>query len=280
MEELSYNLNIISILFLEIKEKSGKFTNSDFILKNEDLYYEKIFNDHTIGELCYTPDLIDRDESKILRSIMEKSDSCEYNIDQIRELIDNSDISYLWGYICLSFSKSINISDKYILKNIKDWFKIHRCYLAQFPHDKIYFYQEITKYYPNLLFNDNVLVSLNSLSGGLLTHSKAIIRSLSKLNDNFLEIQGANIAEKLRIFNARCNINSSLEGDMTRKKDFTFSFNCNGNNHDICCEPHIRLETSYIPGDTHYYYDRIYFFHSETHQCGNKILIGHIGKHL
>lgn len=75
---------------------------------------------------------------------------------------------------------------------------------------------------------------------------------------------------------------ASLEGDPKRKNDLTFNVvDKNGQTHDVCCEPHMKLcHSDHYPGDTQFYFHRIYFHEGIVEVCDGKIIVGHIGYHL
>lgn len=75
---------------------------------------------------------------------------------------------------------------------------------------------------------------------------------------------------------------ATLEGDAERKKDLTFTFTEEkGSTHSLCCEPHMKLcRSDRYPGDSEYYFHRIYFHEGAKNVCDGKIVVGHIGNHL
>ncbi len=108
------------------------------------------------------------------------------------------------------------------------------------------------------------------MDGGLALFAKEIIRHLGILNDNATDYE---LRTRLDSFCKKHKIEGSLEGNIDKKKDFTFEFS----NQRVCCEPHLKLKTANTAGNTHRYEHRIYFYQDIE---GGKILIGHIGVHL
>ena len=103
------------------------------------------------------------------------------------------------------------------------------------------------------------------------------------MNDDFsLCFNPSNIVDSLREFTSICGYETTNEGNIKRKEDLTFDFVDNeGNQESIYCEPHIKLSKSDNKGDTHYYFNRIYFHVGGYPNVANgNSMIGHIGNHL
>jgi len=84
------------------------------------------------------------------------------------------------------------------------------------------------------------------------------------------------------MFSRECNVEAAPEGDIHRKSELTFNFEDANSNKavPIYCAPHLKLRRSSLLGDTHYYFNRIYFHPGKPDVNHGKILVGHIGAHL
>lgn len=146
------------------------------------------------------------------------------------------------------------------------------------------FYECATKYFVKLKIHTRIKDSLKTLQGdGLRAFAKDIVKSLKHLEKDFKEIleESSELTEALQKFSTILGIETSLEGNVRRKSFFTFTFNeNNGTEIDICCEPHIKISKSSIPGDGVFYTNRLYFYQGREDVENGKILIGHIGEHL
>lgn len=143
----------------------------------------------------------------------------------------------------------------------------------------------VKKYFQNLVFHDNVKTSLPTLKGaGLKCFSKDIISTLKTLENNFQDILQKNhqdVRKSLLELSTIIGLETTIEGNIDRKPDFTFNFKQhNGSDISICCEPHVKLCRSSIEGDSTYYFNRLHFHVGNPNVGNGKILIGSIGYHL
>jgi hypothetical protein len=154
----------------------------------------------------------------------------------------------------------------------------------EFQRNKVWDIEECKIYFPNLFFHERnkktVTYMLKDCSGKIVYH-------LAALNDKFMDScnLGLDRTQMLKHFTADAKLDetASLQGNASRKTDFTFAFmNGNGLPENVCCELHLKLcYNDAYPGDTSYSKDRrIYFHEGKQNIQQGKILIGHIGKHL
>ncbi len=124
--------------------------------------------------------------------------------------------------------------------------------------------------------------SLKRLEGGLIKFAETIVYNLTQLNDNFSKYNNpSDRIRTLREFSSICKVDASAEGDTRRRSSLTFEFiDKNSNPISIYCEPHLKLGKNDLPGDTHFYSNRIYFHEGKPDVEGGRILVAHIGKHL
>lgn len=143
----------------------------------------------------------------------------------------------------------------------------------------------IKKYFQNLEFHNNVKASLKTLEGGGLEFfSKDIIRSLKYLENEFKAILNNNnldVRKSLLVLSSTIGLETTIEGNIDRKPDFTFTFTKDdGTTIDVCCEPHVKLSNSSKEGDNTHYFNRLHFHVGRDDIKKGNILIGSIGYHL
>lgn len=260
--------------------------NGDCLLKHNSIYSIELFKDHPIAEELYGDHAkrkLNRDQRSALRKIIEYSQSTEDPIESIISILDENSQDVIRGIYWFNYVRCVDVVN--IISSKSDWYSFHRYYLAKYTISELYFYNECAKYFPNLFFHPNVELSLSSLEPDLQSMSYEIIRNLSLLNDKFkvFHIQN-NRVKTLSDFSSGTGLDASTEGNASRKPAFTFCFSYNSGkeiiSENICCEPHLKLHKSDNPGDTKYYFNRIYFHEGKNHIHRGKILVGHIGQHL
>lgn len=268
LERLVYGLNKQINL---INSHSG-----NKILICSEVYSQWKWRGHLLGEIWQKDCELDRDLKQVLQRIMEKAvdiDSFDNSFGDTK-----SDQTECKGLLTLRIRPIYNPIWQVDAKE-DSWYnfclnKISRSSISstQFIDDcKILFdnieildrnYSTITAIYDN--FKNRILHHLHGLNRFLRIaqkdshHRNEILTRLSLLG-NYDE-------------------NASTEGDATRKKDFTFRIDTY--NTEICCEPHIKLCKSDNPGDSQYYFHRIYFHEGVSTLFNGKIIVGHIGEHL
>jgi hypothetical protein len=202
------------------------------------------------------------------------------SVEEIIQLLDKHNEETIYGLLCLHEVKSIE--EKYLVYNRHNWFAFHRYFLGLYPISEKHFYHECKKYFPQLFFHERVEETLKSLEKGLHGFSKSIVRHLTLLNDEFHKYYDpSNRIETLKRFSSACDINASPQGSAKDKPKMTYEFiNDSNAKESVCCEPHLKLEQSDESGDSHYYFNRIYFHEGKENIAKGKILIGHIGGHI
>lgn len=130
------------------------------------------------------------------------------------------------------------------------------------------------KVYKNLIFAEDIEKSIKTLSKKFANSSLEVNNHLVALDTKMIEIckefdLNKNLSITCRKFQGATGIKTTLESKRKWVKSFCI------NKKMVECEPHTKIENI---GNAHgYLYDRIYFNPLHTK---NKILIGHIGKHL
>lgn len=253
----------------------------DKILKHDSIYEEIIYPDLKLWEFLYSKQkTFNRDIKKYLLKIIDHSESTPDTVDEIIQRLDKHNEATIYGLLCLHQVKSID--EKYLVYNRHNWFAFHRYFLGQYPLSEQYFYRECQKYFPQLFFHARIENTLKNLEKGLLGFSNSIVHHLSLLNDEFHKYANpSNRIETLKNFSSACDLDASPQGHAKDKPKMTFEFiNDDNMTESVCCEPHLKLGQSDESGDSHYYFNRIYFHEGKKNIAKGRILMGHIGKHI
>lgn len=280
-EQIQANIEGLALDYDYIRQ----YKDRDCIKKHDSIYDEYLFEDLTVADILYSgkgKGIFNRDIVEHLRTVIDKSESDDIEpLEVIRDLLQAHNEDNVWGLLCLHKIESVD--EKYLVYSKHNWLDFHRYFLGLYPKDAPFFFQECTKYFPDLFLherNQHTIISVFPL------FVKKMIQHLTYLNDDFSDckVNPYNRNETLQRFSAYCNLDevASTEGNANRKKDFTFEFmNAKKQMEKICCEPHLKLSRSdKYPGDSEYYYHRIYFHEGKKDIADGRILIGHIGKHL
>jgi hypothetical protein len=257
--------------------------HDDKILKHDSIYDEVIYPDLMLWEFLYNnkgKNIFSRDIKKFLLKIIDHSESTPRTVEEIIQLLDKHHDATIYGLLCLHKVKSIE--EKYLVYNRHNWFAFHRDFLGRYPISENHFYYECQKYFPQLFFHDRVEETLKGLEKGLHDFSKIIVHHLALLNDEFHKYYNpSNRIETLKRFSSACNVNASPQGSAKDKPKMTFEFVNDSNvKEPVCCEAHLKLGNSDDSGNSHYYFNRIYFHEGKENIAKGKILISHIGGHI
>jgi len=290
LDQISERIENLLISIEDIRKEIYKNKiDEDRFLKNEEIYEVKLYKNLLVLDFLYGCPSEDCKQinsivRNALRSIIDKySKSSDLSEQEIVQLVKNNNESRLSGLICLNSIELEDISPNNALNTKNDWYNFHRFFLAQNPLDESHFFKEIQKYFPQIYFHPHVENSLKSLEGGLDKFAGPIIHNLIQLNDKFSSYPvQSSLNDVLRMFSRECNVDATLEGDIRRKPELTFDFaDANSNKvFSVYCEPHLKLSKSSLLGDTHHYFNRIYFHLALPDVNNGRILVGHIGAHL
>lgn len=247
-----------------LKEKITLYEENFF--KDSSIYSTKLYEEKEIWKILYpqnSEDILDNDYKKMLGLIIDRAkEHSEENINK---------------YIGLN-----RVSDQDLIYNVDDWMNYHYDDMKT-RHEILDFTVCIKKYFSNLVFQENIESSIRTLTGGLSLFANDIINSLICLErelSNCID-ESQNLPEALLKFTSKLGIETTLEGDASRRSALTFTFkNDNDEDVNIYCEPHIKLSYSSGAGDGKFYYNRIYFYQGKDNIKHGNILIGYIGKHL
>jgi len=257
------------------------------LINYTEIYPLLFYGKYTVEQfVCNVPQLksegVDRDVLNAFQSIIQKSESTLFTSSEIiEELIEMTDEENSHGIIAFHPIPDLK-DDLHVIFGDQSWYQFRRHYLAEYPKDEAFFMEECGKYYPNLIFHENNVSTVGAI---LDRFAKKINYHLSALNDRFYESMDGlrNRQQVLEHFSINCNLDqtASLEGNAKRKSDFTYDFvDDTQTMQSVCCEPHLKLCQSDVPGDNTYYQYRIYFHEGFENISNNKILVGHIGEHL
>ena len=263
-----------------------KATNKLYI-NYEEIYPQIFYSTYTVEAFICTPQIlkqngIDRDVINALLIISDKSQETQITFQEVKESflswIDEDDCH---GLIAFHTVNDLD-NDLQVIYGIDGWYKFRRHFLGKYPKDADFFIDECVKYFPNLYIHDRNRKEIKAILGDC---PQKIIYHLAALNDKFrsCEKKGLNRTQVLEQFYIVANLDekASLEGNATRKKDFTFSFpNESGTDESVCCEPHLKLCYSDLDNNSYSTNRRIYFHEGKPNIQQGRILIGHIGVHL
>jgi len=279
-EQLEESIKSLSIDYDYIR----RYRETDKVFINNDIYDENIFPGFSVSDFLYMPNakrVFDRDTIIALSNIIDKSNKTTISTKEVvEELLYEHDEENVYGLICLH--KINDIDKNYLVYDKNNWLSFHRYFLGLYPHNTEYFINECIKYYPDLFFHENNYQTVKDILRG---SPKTIIHHLNELSNNFIKckLSTNNRIELMRLFNSMSDFDkkASIEGNIHRKQDLTFSFfNANGEIELIYCELHLKLLFDdfgkKLLGDE----NRIYFHEGKKNIQSGKVLIGHIGKHL
>jgi hypothetical protein len=283
-QEIEEKVKALAKDFIEIKRNNS--TNKLFI--HPDIYNVNFLQDIPLSELLYNPSvykqIIDRDVYNALQKIVIES-AITYTTSQevIEVLLQEHNDTVCHGIIAFHLISGID-ADFQIVYNLNNWYKFRRHFLGLYPKNPVFFIDECINYFPQLFFHEDNKISVGAI---LYNCSKKIIYHLSALNDNFKQFfifpySRINALQEFSIF-SNLDEMATTEGNADRKPALTFKFrNDKDILEEVCCEPHLKLcYNDNYPGDNSYSNDRrIYFHEGKANIQNNKILIGHIGRHL
>lgn len=260
LEELSERLVALYTAIVE---------SGEIVRKEESLYEVEVLPGIALYEIIYGAT-----ESHL-------SHDC---LSAFRLMIDQSPIINNQNRADVSITGTIGLipgREECELDKIEDWISFVRLDLGRNEKTVEDFYADFSIAFPRLKFSNEFPGCMNTFDGGHSAFSGIIIRSLTSLNDAWVEADGGDLPAMLRAFSTQSRCPTSLEGDGNRKEALTFSFSLGSEySESVLCEPHMKLESSDTEGDTEYYYHRIYFCPRRHNSFADKILVGHAGKHL
>ena len=262
------NGNTIDVIYKNIENLNylnGQINSfNDLVFRDQNIYYIPLVDGKLIYEILHVPHIEFSQDYKTMLSLI---------IDRAKDLNGEN-------YQNIGLNK---VADLNIIYNESELMEYYYS-LIENVHDEEEFYICIKKYFTKLKFQEKVAESLTTLEGdGLEIFAKDIVKSLKCLENEFKDIlnESNGLPEALTRFSSVIGLETTPEGNVARKPDFTFKFKKdNEEDIDICCESHIKLSKSSKSGDHTYYYNRLHFYEGRDGIENGKILIGHIGGHL
>ncbi len=266
--------------------RENKHTNKQ--LRYTAIYETEIFPNITVLDFLYNPlitkEKFERDTVNALQMIIDRAEETNLSNSEIVTRLDKHNESIAYGLLCLHpIAKlgDITINKEYLVYNKQNWLAFRRSFLGIYPQNSAFFHEEAKSYFPNLYLHDSIIDTMRPIYNNFV---KKIIYHLSCLNDDFHKYKQDPYQriETLNAFSSLLDEQASPQGNANVKPLLTFDFTTgNGMIEAVCCEPHLKLcYSDNHPGDSKYYYYRIYFHEGKKHIQNGKILIGHIGEHL
>lgn len=284
--ESFYNTTEPSSLYDRVSELQTIFDKAqemgDQVKKNDSIYEADFYNDKKLYEWLYVN--VDRSSSierQMLARLLDRSESVDDN--EYANVKMQSETMKLYddiGLICYSHTGNTELH----INEELDLVKLHRYYLKNYTEISL-FIEEAEICFPHLYFHEGIKQSVKTLSSPFNEYIYEVIRHLSALNDDFVDLfseNSNNLRKALTLFETKSKLECTLEGDReSARSRFSFQFqNVNGITVDVICEPHTKLEGTGIKGDSKYRFDRIYFHQGSSMIEDGKVLIAHIGAHL
>lgn len=251
------------------------------IYRHDSIYDIEILPGYKIQDIIWpNTEILDRDQRAMLQIIIDHCKSTSLEDTDILELLPEHSEDLVNGLLCLYEVPTVD--PMFLVYSKNDWLHFHKHFLGIYPVSETHFYESCVTYFPDLFFHSQNEGSLHTLEGGLSIFSKCILNCLDALEQTFYTYYDPqDIPSSLRAFSTACGVETTLEGNKNRKEDFTFTFiDIDGNSVEVCCEPHMKLSQSDQSGDSHYYFNRIYFHGGKKEVENGKLLVGHIGGHL
>jgi hypothetical protein len=237
------------------------------IYKNEDIFYAKLGSDYQFWQILYesTCQVLTRDQVVAL----------QLHVDQSKTLREGQiAASSVTGALGPFPSNEDMIDDEH------GWRSLVRRHLAAEVHDPGPFCEAACVAFPRLQFSAEFPDCLNTFDPSYNDFAQTLIQALTALNDRWNKFEGGDLPATLREFSSLTSIETTLEGNGERKNALTFKFAAKDvEAEEVLCEPHMKLSQSSTAGDNTFYYNRIYFSARCHSKFGDKILIGHAGKH-
>lgn len=256
----------------------------DYIRKSDGVYDIEILPGIKIYEVIYCDaanDKLTAEERKLLRLLIDHIPTVEEEEYELKSIqINNGNCEQPSALIGL---KQVELRQLFV-SSTEELIGVRRFYLSTIRDEKE-FLHSAPMCFPNIYFHPCIEQTMKQLSAPLPKFIHEIIYHLSSLNDTFpilFELhRKENMDKVLEVFTSQKQIAASMQGSAKEAKErMTFTFTTlNGEEIDIVCEPHTKLEGTGAKGDKKYRFDRIYFHPGLPHIEHGKVLVAHIGKH-
>lgn len=262
-EGLRTSVESLTALDLELRDLK------ETIYKHDNLYEAEVAEDIPLWRLLYEDEsLLGRDLTRLL----------QLSVDSARAVSDEQ-------LHPIPFRGSLGLYDSESgtrIKCISEWLTFRRNALKTFNGTDVEFLSECRVVFPDLAFSQEFPACLETFNDNFQDFVPLLVECFDALSSKLREcLDNLAIKDGLRHFGSTSGFETSMEGDPGRKAQLTFKFiDAGGVQHSIVCEPHMKLERSERPGDSAYYFYRIYFSPRLNENFPGRIFIGHAGKHL
>lgn len=288
------------VVYLNNEENIFKLTNT---FAETEIFEDESIVDFVASELGYEErgifftmmaNIADDFEGLSFDQLKEKCryDSQEKDVNSIVILNNPQDLPEKAGDAVRKDYISFDVYE--LVYNKHSWLHLRRQILGNHPKDPRSFIHECRKYFPNLVFHDNCVISLDDGVWKYLEMvPRRIVYYLACLNDKFEEVRKkfgkSNPNDILANFSGIFGLDrsGSLQQNPDKKSAITFGFKSetDGKVYPVLCEPHLKID--HVDSNqkvrninTRRFNPRIYFCYSSPEIANGKILIGSIGKHI
>lgn len=252
--------------------------DNKFFINKEKLPQVIVYDNLTLSDILFSPTSPLRREIKFLFSAtLSKATSTNvFNNNDLVSYLSLESPEECQGIVVLNKLHDLPDS-KQIFSSIQGWLNFRRFFLSKYPKSPEFFISEAEKYFPKLLFSENICSKLNEV---LSTHSKKIVEGLSILNDycfNDWNSYSGDAVTFIEHFAKKHGSEGSFEGTKKAALKAKFKKKNRKEEFECYCEPHLKYnEDDY--GNTRQYM-RIYFQHPNA-SPDEYIYIGYIMKHI
>lgn len=239
----------------------------EYMRKVGDIYN---FHDRDKVELYISSKNKFSDESKQILNYLKKSKTSGVLRENVSNNINDKTCQ---KYLSICIDINNNTDNPYYISN-KDELIALKCNCYEKKINKNNFIEYCNLIFDKLCYSKTIEQSLNSISKHIKTSKGKILKHLQALSsDDFNKDKNTiNSFRDIRSLLVPYNIDSSVSDD--RVKVNSYDFICNNEELKVKCELHTKLDSNQDNCI------RIYFHPGIKHFCDNKVLIGHIGKHL
>lgn len=277
----------VLIRLSEFKDLTQRVPKSDnqFLFNTDEFENTCLLADGTTCGQLMKPDCKQKQEIQklflllITSGIYKKTLLTGKEIDGFLELHDKNSCS---AKVILSQKDQKEELPFEVIAKYENWQKFRSHYLGLYPLDVNHFYEECSKYYPNLKFGERYKQETDKV---LKTHSKQITNCLYNMNTYLLKEYRNSTCSRIdfpEAFARKFEIKDggSFQGDKNKKKAFEIPFE--GFSHPLICEPHLKFNSPDNPKmklKREENYCRIHFYMPSC-KTEKFVYIGAIVRHL
>lgn len=241
----------------------------EYMRKVGDIYN---FHDRDKVELYISSKNKFSDESKQILNYLKKSKTSGVLRENVSNNINDKTCQ---KYLSICIDINNNTDNPYYISN-KDELIALKCNCYEKKINKNNFIEYCNLIFDKLCYSKTIEQSLNSISKHIKTSKGKILKHLQVLSSEDFEIIKSRNNNFIDIGNAlmQYKISCSVLNDRNSVPSYVFTDNNSHRSLVLECELHTKLDSNQDNCI------RIYFHPGIKHFCDNKVLIGHIGKHL